>query len=117
MYTFHHARPLFLTFALAGYAYGGLWAIAPTMLSEIFGLTNFGKVYGLVTTAPAIASLVFNGVASIVYEAHVEGDDSKSCYGSDCFWGSLIFGASVCLVVSVGSFLRYWQKMRHVHPQ
>jgi len=118
MFTFHNARYLFTTFALAGYSYGGLWAIAPTMLSEIFGLTNFGKVYGLVTTAPAMASLLFNGVASVVYEAHVEeGNADKACYGSDCFWGSLIFSASVCLVVAVGSFLRFWHMMRHVHPQ
>ena len=27
-----------------GFAFGGLWSVVPTILSETFGMTNFGKV-------------------------------------------------------------------------
>jgi MFS family permease len=111
-FPFHHAEYLYITTAFAGFAYGGIWAVTPAMLSEMFGLKNFGKVFGLTATAPGLSSTLFNQVAGAVYSANTKPGDDNTCYGRDCHAGSLLFAAIMSLVAAVVSSIVFQRRMR-----
>jgi len=93
---------LLLTAVGAGLGYGGLWSVCPAMLAERYGTANFGKVFGLMTTAPAITSFIFNeGIAASVYESHIHGEGSDVCVGSSCFYASSLIIGGLGLASSV----------------
>eukprot|EP00299_Pterocystis_sp_00344_P014569 c7226_g1_i1.p1 GENE.c7226_g1_i1~~c7226_g1_i1.p1 ORF type:complete len:474 (+),score=97.83 c7226_g1_i1:35-1456(+) len=111
--TFTDSSLLFFTVSLVGVAYGGVWATAPTILSEIYGMTNFGKIFGITATAPALSSALFNSIAGVMYEHHSDGHD---CYGTKCFGGSLVFSGAMCAGASVVSFILFRRQGVTVSP-
>lgn len=67
-----------------GLGYGGLWAVCPAMMAERYGVLNFGKTFGVVTTAPAITSFLANElIASTIYEASAD-ENTGVCLGQTC---------------------------------
>eukprot|EP00301_Raphidiophrys_heterophryoidea_P004336 c11893_g1_i5.p1 GENE.c11893_g1_i5~~c11893_g1_i5.p1 ORF type:complete len:222 (-),score=33.01 c11893_g1_i5:249-914(-) len=91
---------IIVTMIGTGFGYGGTWASMSTIISEHYGLANFGKVYGLFCTSPAITSAIFNEVASLIYQSHLRGD-SRDCFGSECYAGSMVLFGSLCAVAAV----------------
>ena len=63
-----------------GFAFGGMFAIAPVITSEQFGNRHFGTNWGCIVFAPAIGSVAFNALFGHHYETEIrEGCDD--CYG------------------------------------
>ena len=83
-------RLLLLTSIVTGLGYGGLWAVCPTMMAERYGVLNFGKTFGVVTTAPALTSFLANElIASHIYEASAD-EGTGICLGQTCYMGSFL---------------------------
>ncbi|PRW32873.1 MFS general substrate transporter [Chlorella sorokiniana] len=91
---------LFPLTALAGFAYGGHWALGPATVSELFGLRHFAANYALMLVAPAVGSVgLAAGLAAWVYEraAQAQGE-TGTCLGPACFRATFLTmaAAGVC---------------------
>jgi MFS family permease len=104
---------LYATVIAGGISYGGLWCTVPTILSEQFGLQDFGKNYGTVAIAPGIAGAVFNGFSGAIYDNYA--DSEGSCIGSQCFAGAFLFSGSCCAVGAVLSL--FLVKLTKIPPR
>jgi len=94
-----------------GLGYGGLWSLCPAMLAERYGIFNFGKIFGLTTTAPAFTSFLFNEVfASWVYEAHISTDHEEDgvCLGTSCFMLSCLVIGGLGVAAAFVPLLTTW---------
>uniref|UniRef100_A0A061R4Z2 Mfs general substrate transporter n=1 Tax=Tetraselmis sp. GSL018 TaxID=582737 RepID=A0A061R4Z2_9CHLO len=85
---------LYLMVVGVGVAYGILWAIMPTCVSEIFGAESFGQNWGCMLMAPAAGALIFNTLAGAVYDARGSGEGV--CLGWRCFRPSLAVAMCCC---------------------
>eukprot|EP01062_Namystynia_karyoxenos_P058759 TRINITY_DN50243_c0_g1_i1.p1 TRINITY_DN50243_c0_g1~~TRINITY_DN50243_c0_g1_i1.p1 ORF type:complete len:478 (+),score=125.57 TRINITY_DN50243_c0_g1_i1:116-1549(+) len=59
---------LFAAAAGVGIAYGALWAAVPTLLTDRWGLTDFGKHFGISAWWPAFGMFVFNSLTAVWYD-------------------------------------------------
>lgn len=107
---------LYVGTLLVGIGYGSHWGIVPPMLSEIFGLKNFGMFYNFYIMSSPVGSLFFSGFlagylydleAAKQYEAGITSSAS-TCVGVSCFrWtylimmGVCIFGIFLTTIVSM----------------
>eukprot|EP01065_Artemidia_motanka_P045213 TRINITY_DN6597_c0_g1_i2.p1 TRINITY_DN6597_c0_g1~~TRINITY_DN6597_c0_g1_i2.p1 ORF type:complete len:474 (+),score=93.04 TRINITY_DN6597_c0_g1_i2:64-1485(+) len=103
------AGPLFFvaTF-LVGTSYGSVWAAVPALLSDRWGMVDFGKHFGLSALCPAAGSLVFNSICGAWYDHHAVVEDSGDaiCTGTVCYRLPFIVCAGVCvLAVGTGCFV------------
>eukprot|EP01083_Nonionella_stella_P191163 707727_1 len=89
-----------------GLAYGCIWSVISTMISEAFKPENFGQDWGWMNIAPAVGSLFFNKICGIMYDAvaakqsqlkPVTGGHHHQCTGIDCFSGAYMFSCGMCL--------------------
>ena len=79
---------------LCGFAYGGFWALNPTMVSELFGLKHLGANYNLIALAPAASSYSFSvGIAATLYSQNTLDCATKICLGK------MILTCSACPMV------------------
>eukprot|EP01060_Flectonema_neradi_P027729 TRINITY_DN3733_c2_g2_i1.p1 TRINITY_DN3733_c2_g2~~TRINITY_DN3733_c2_g2_i1.p1 ORF type:complete len:558 (+),score=77.99 TRINITY_DN3733_c2_g2_i1:335-2008(+) len=70
--------------SLAAFAYGSIWAIYPTLLSEMFGLQSFATLYTICVLAATIGSLSYSTFLSAsIYESHQ--NDDGDCFGVQCY--------------------------------
>lgn len=65
-----NATILILACAMVGCAFGGLWCVAPALLSEYFGVQNFGFNWGCAIFAVAVGTIAFGNVASYISYSH-----------------------------------------------
>ena len=101
---------IFVACCLCGFAYGGFWALNPTMVSELFGNKHFGANYQLLGLAPATASYAMSaGITASLYSAHTDPGcpGAQVCVGTACFLTSFLvmtgfaaFGLLLSLVLS-----------------
>lgn len=83
--------------ALAGWSYGMIWTLIPTLASDLFGNAHFGSNYMLCLPAVLSGSVLFSTVlAPKVYAAHLE-DGSDTCSGAGCFGDTFLATALACL--------------------
>lgn len=110
--------------AAVGYAFGGLWAVFPTLVSLLFGLRNFGQNWGWLVIGSATGGMAFGMTASRIYDAQgkwISGPDGARllrCYGARCYsWAFLLFSclllAAVLAFCLLFRFSRFGQRMRH----
>jgi len=84
------------------------WAIAPAILSELFGTKNFGAVYNLIAIGTASGGFALNaGIASHFYSINSspslsDDDDGNKCYGVDCYEPTFLICAGLCLIGALG---------------
>jgi len=110
---------IFGIIAIHGLAYGGNYAVIPTLTSEFFGLKHFGANYGLIAMAPALGSqLISTILAGYLYD-HFEQDSyvtvggEKHCLGRQCYRYTLLSTLCICLLAIATSFVikgRYWRR-------
>jgi hypothetical protein len=91
------ARSLYLPVSLCALAYGGIWTSASTIISELFGLADFGLFYGFMASGPALAGFLINRGSSAVYERFV-APGSDVCVGEQCYFIS--FSATACVALA-----------------
>jgi len=104
-----------------GLAYGGTFAVIPTLISEFFGLKHFGANYGFIGIAPAVGSELLSTLLAGQLNDHfkqssyfVIGKD-RHCLGRDCYRYAIISNFFLCLLAIAASFVikaRYWSKTK-----
>ncbi|KAF9951217.1 hypothetical protein BGZ70_001089 [Mortierella alpina] len=101
---------------LVGLGYGSVFGVAPTIVSEWFGVTNFGTNWGWISIAPAIGGQFFNLVFGWLYDREAQHEHTLECFGVECFHTSFVLGAcSSLLGVAVLVYL-YVATRAHAAP-
>ncbi|KAF9931945.1 hypothetical protein FBU30_009240 [Linnemannia zychae] len=87
-----------------GLGYGSVFGVAPTIVSEWFGVYNFGINWGWISVAPAIGGQVFNLVFGWIYDLEAQHEHTLECFGIECFHKSFVLGSissffGVCVLI------------------
>ncbi|KAF9242096.1 MFS general substrate transporter [Melanogaster broomeanus] len=86
----------------AGVAYGCTFTVLPSLVSSVWGLSNSGRNFGLITYAPFLGTPVFSYLYAFIAAAHSPDADGgvedgiEMCKGPQC-WG-LTFEVSAVAV-------------------
>jgi len=109
-----------------GIAYGGTFALVPTLTSELFGLKHFGANFGFVGLAPAVGSecisVLLAGKLNDTFKRDnyitivAEGGISNThCLGRVCYRYTLFVTLGLCCLAIVASFfLTLRQRKKYV---
>ncbi|KAF9001869.1 major facilitator superfamily domain-containing protein [Cyathus striatus] len=88
-----------------GISYSAIFTVLPSIVSNIWGVQNLGRNFGLLMFAPFIGTPVFSYIYAFVADSHSRGGvcEGQMCW-RDTFWISTIaagisFGISVLLWV------------------
>ena len=92
------------TAMVVGLAYGMIWSITPTLVSEIFDAGEFGLIWGWFGLAPTIGSVILNSIAGQIYESNTE-KGSNDCFGKHCYFASFMINAGAALIGVIISIL------------
>lgn len=95
---------LYFGVVLVGLAYGSMWAMVPSVISELFGLKHFASNYTVASTAPSLGSLLLSAqLAARVYDSHarVYEDGNTECYGHQCYRATFVFISLACLLAAL----------------
>eukprot|EP00755_Sulcionema_specki_P019094 Sspe_Gene.68571::Locus_40428_Transcript_1_1_Confidence_1.000_Length_1793::g.68571::m.68571 len=106
---------VFPGFCLAGFSYGGMQAVFPALLFELFGVRFFASNYMWMMFAPSFGALGFSTLlASSVYEHYqIETDDGEiTCNGSRCFLITHVVIGVACLFATLLTFLLHRRTRR-----
>ncbi|KAF9276632.1 hypothetical protein BGZ68_009875 [Mortierella alpina] len=91
---------------LVGLGYGSVYGVAPTIVSEWFGVASFGTNWGWMSIAPAVGGQFFNLVFGWLYDREAQHEHTLECFGVECFHNSFVLGAcSSLLGVAVLTYL------------
>ena len=102
-----YALPVFfVTVTLIALAYGGIWVLIVGIVSDWYGILNFGKNYGVVAMGPALSGLILNSASAWMYEIHTddkstqhqESQMSSVCWGTACYHGSFVLAGCVAIL-------------------
>ncbi len=105
-----------------GLAYGGLFAVVPSVVADSYGEKNFGLFYGILVMAPAFGSLLFStltagGLAdkfaadNFIAVIGGDGDVTRQCIGPNCYLFSFVTFVC-CQAVALVAALVLWRKQR-----
>ncbi|KAJ9470591.1 Protein NUCLEAR FUSION DEFECTIVE 4 [Diplonema papillatum] len=104
-------------FCLAGLSYGGMQAVFPAVVSDLFGLRYFASNYMWMMFSPSVGSLGFSTfLASSIYEFHqtkdpVTGD--VDCVGRDCFFLTHVVICASCVAAFGVGLVLHFRIKRH----
>ena len=102
-----YALPVFfVTVTLMALAYGGIWVLIVGIVSDWYGVHNFGKNYGVVAMGPALLGMILNSASAWMYELHTdekstqhqESQMSSVCWGTVCYHGSFVLAGCVAIL-------------------
>jgi len=89
---------LYVGVAGVGLAYGGLWALSPTLVYELYGAKNWGVNNSFIGLGPATSSYLFSTLmAGSLYMANIN-NGTKQCYGQQCYRASFLISAGISVV-------------------
>ncbi|KAF8939678.1 hypothetical protein BGZ47_008082 [Haplosporangium gracile] len=96
---------------LVGLGYGSVFGVAPTIVSEWFGVSNFGTNWGWISIAPAIGGQVFNLIFGWLYDLEAVREHTLECFGIECFHKSFVLGSlssflGVCVLLYLSILAR-----------
>eukprot|EP01119_Soliformovum_irregulare_P006588 TRINITY_DN187_c1_g3_i1.p1 TRINITY_DN187_c1_g3~~TRINITY_DN187_c1_g3_i1.p1 ORF type:complete len:473 (-),score=113.64 TRINITY_DN187_c1_g3_i1:21-1439(-) len=91
-----------------GLAYGGIWALIPVLVNELYGEKYWGGNNAIFGLASALGAFLQGTLlASSIYQSHIEGGGTE-CYGPKCYQetffiisGIVVFGIVLVMVLSV----------------
>ena len=116
---------LILTVCLVAACYGGTWVLLVGLVSDWFGLENFGKNLGVMIMGPAFSGMMFNSASAWMYEQRAIVVDSSSphhhhgeaiCWGTACYRDAfLLTGCSALMCAFLLACLAYYRQ-RHEKP-
>lgn len=106
---FMQKRLLYASIALAGATHGGYMAFVPIFIKKEFGLSNMGKLLGVLTTGTALGSFFISEfIFTLPYNYYASKEHNLQCFGSKCFTLSYII-TSGCFFVNLGiAFVLQW---------
>jgi len=93
--------------SLAGFSYGGIQAVFPPVVSELYGVRHFASNYMFLLVSSVGGILIYSVlISTAVFEAHQELDDSLDsstygdyiCIGNSCYFLTHIIIACSCLL-------------------
>ncbi|KAF9141642.1 hypothetical protein BG015_001217 [Linnemannia schmuckeri] len=94
-----------------GLGYGSVFGVAPTIVSEWFGVSNFGTNWGWISIAPAIGGQMFNLIFGWLYDLEAAHEHTLECFGIECFHNSFVLGSvssffGVCVLIYLSILAR-----------
>lgn len=99
-------QSLWICTAVIGFAYGGMFSISPTIISDRFGTPNFGINWGWACFATAIGGQSF----SLIFGAIVDGnEEAHECYDASCYHNAFLI---TCVTVAASFFVAVYFGMR-----
>lgn len=101
---------MYLSFLMIGFATGGLWPPAITILRGSLSKERFGMGLGAFSLGPGLVGLGLNLMASVIYDGNIEPDSGVKpkvppnvCVGESCYLISHFVSFGCCLVAVVWS--------------
>jgi len=98
---------LFAVSSLTGLAYGFLFGVYPSLVTDSFGVHGLSQNWGVMTLAPVVSGNVFNLFYGLVYDGHstVQPGGERECpEGLACYRAAYVVtfisslaGVAVCL--------------------
>lgn len=80
---------LLLGIALIACSFGGIFAIMPVIIAELFGTENFGTNWGILVLAPGSSSFLLGYLFGRIYDSHATvvdaGTGDAQCHGTACY--------------------------------
>ncbi|KDQ60735.1 hypothetical protein JAAARDRAFT_31710 [Jaapia argillacea MUCL 33604] len=92
-----------------GITYGMTFTILPSIVSSIWGLTNLGRNFGVLTYAPFIGTPLFSYLYAFVSAHHAR--DEGVCRGIQCWQLTFWLSAGAALLAFCGS-LALWRRWK-----
>ncbi|KAF9580770.1 hypothetical protein BGW38_002450 [Lunasporangiospora selenospora] len=83
---------------LTGFAYGGFFGIAGTIVAEFWGEETCGQNWGWLSWSSAFGGMLFNLLFGIVMDSSRQDGDSKTCRGHGCYGWALGVSLVACLL-------------------
>lgn len=112
----HFGDPLQFSFFIAGGIFGFMQGLAPTIVSELFGLTNFASNYALLTTMFIFSSFsIANGLMSWNYDLFSNHHHPSQCHGSRCHKLGFYICAGLCTFACVLSIILTIRRKEFYH--
>jgi len=95
----------------AGISYGITFTILPSLVSSIWGLSNLGRNFGIMTYAPFVGTPLFSYLYAFVSAGHTDSDQGSVCKGVECWQLTFWVGFAGALVALCGSAMlwRQWK--------
>eukprot|EP00160_Parvularia_atlantis_P017539 Unigene6071_Nuclearia_a/m.18616 Unigene6071_Nuclearia_a/g.18616 ORF Unigene6071_Nuclearia_a/g.18616 Unigene6071_Nuclearia_a/m.18616 type:complete len:504 (+) Unigene6071_Nuclearia_a:1-1512(+) len=99
-----------LTFVtiVIGFAYGGIFSISPTLVSERFGVKNFGINWGWMCWATAIGGQIMTLLFGVFYDSKAD-EDEYCAFGASCYLPAFYINTAAVgcgLIVAVAFSMR-----------
>ncbi|KAG8217975.1 MFS general substrate transporter [Butyriboletus roseoflavus] len=95
----------------AGLAYGCAFTVLPSLVSSIWGLSNLGRNYGIITYAPFLGTPAFSYLYAFIAAARVSDSDSSPdvvCHGPVC-WTLTFEVSALAAALAFGSSVYLWR--------
>ncbi|KAK6182568.1 hypothetical protein SNE40_010222 [Patella caerulea] len=89
---------IFIGIILVGFGIGILWTLVPTIVSELFGISDFGRNWGILLMLSGLGSLAGQAIFGKIYDSMITEPGSLYCYGTKCFLYDFIFMAVLGLI-------------------
>ncbi|XP_064598559.1 uncharacterized protein LOC135464913 [Liolophura sinensis] len=86
---------------LSGISIGSLWTFVPAVISEYFGLRDFGRNWGIVILLAALAGIGVQAGYGMIYQSFITDPDTTNCYGLICVkWNFVMMcGLTACAIL------------------
>lgn len=102
-----------------GIAYAAVFTVLPSIVSSVWGLSNLGRNFGILTYAPFIGTPLFSYLYAFVSASHVAGDaggedgsdDAIVCKGVSC-WQLTFATTTVAAMVSLLLSAVLWRRWK-----
>ncbi|THH01995.1 hypothetical protein EW145_g6815 [Phellinidium pouzarii] len=92
-----------------GIAYGTIFTTLPGVVSGVWGLSNLGRNFGIITYAPFIGTPLFSYLFAFVSAAHAS--DGGVCKGEQC-WRLTFAVTIISAAVSLFASVLLWRKWK-----
>ncbi|ELP89996.1 hypothetical protein EIN_403100 [Entamoeba invadens IP1] len=79
---------------------GGILGVGPSLVSEMFGISNFGFNLGAMLTVVAISNIIVSTLSGLFYDSNIT-DGESSCYGDKCFYNTFFMSTFMCALSSI----------------
>jgi len=94
-----------------GIAYGAVFTVLPSIVSSVWGLSNLGRNFGVITYAPFIGTPFFSYLYAFISASHVTAGNDGVCKGRECW--QLTFAVTCgAAVLSLLSSMYLWKRWK-----